>query len=331
MTDDSAGTAPAKGTESSIPASVARIRRLEQMEVERLEAKGEREERRLRHVARGKDARGNHDTVERVESWTKYPMTVLGLAWLVLLIADRSVATKGTSSTVVVSAFFAIWVLLFVEYGVRLILSPNRAQYVRQRWAEPVTVIVPFTQGWHLVGIEKVTLVLHEGALRVSTIMKHHSLFRVLIGAAGVVLLGSWLVLLFERHTPGANIHNYPNALWWALVTVTTVGYGDFFPHTEGGRIVAVVLMLVGIGLIGTLTATVASVFVKEHTDATKAEMRSGHDDLTEQITLISNQLLDIERRLGATPSELATIEQTTEAEVTGESAPDPPGGSSTT
>ena len=68
----------------------------------------------------------------------------------------------------------------------------------------------------------------------------------------------------FEQRAPGATIHNYGDALWWALVTVTTVGYGDKFPLTAGGRGVAVVLMLTGIGLIGALTATVASFFVDE-------------------------------------------------------------------
>ena len=107
-------------------------------------------------------------------------------------------------------------------------------------------------------------------------VLKHHSLFRVLIAAAGTLFLGAWLVLLFEEKAKGSNIHSYPDALWWAIVTVTTVGYGDRYPATEGGRAVAVVLMLVGIGLIGVLTATVASVFVKEHTDANRQEYQEG-------------------------------------------------------
>ena len=59
--------------------------------------------------------------------------------------------------------------------------------------------------------------------------------------------------------------------------------------------------MLVGIGLIGVLTATVASVFIKEHTDANKEEFRKGHRDLGQQLSVISDRLADVERRLGAT------------------------------
>jgi hypothetical protein len=71
-----------------------------------------------------------------------------------------------------------------------------------------------------------------------------------------------------------------------------------------------VILMLVGIGLIGVLTATVASVFIKEHTDATKEEFKKGHADLGEQLAIISGRLTDVERRLGATPDDLAGVEQ---------------------
>ncbi len=76
-------------------------------------------------------------------------------------------------------------------------------------------------------------LLVHEGELRVEAILKHHSLFRVLIAAAATLFLGAWLVLLFEENAKGSNIHNYPDALWWAIVTVTTVGYGDRFPSPK--------------------------------------------------------------------------------------------------
>ncbi len=140
-------------------------------------------------------------------------------------------------------------------------------------------------------------------------VLKHHSLFRVLIAAFATLLLGAWLVLIFEENAKASNIHSYPDALWWAIVTVTTVGYGDRYPVSAGGRIVAAVLMLVGIGLIGVLTATVASVFIKEHTDANKEELKKSHRDLGEQLAVISDRLADVERRLGASPDDMAAID----------------------
>jgi voltage-gated potassium channel len=148
----------------------------------------------------------------------------------------------------------------------------------------------------------------------VEAILKHHSLFRVLIAAAATLILGAWLVLLFEENAKGSSIHSYPDALWWAIVTVTTVGYGDRYPVTEGGRTVATILMLLGIGLIGVLTATVASVFIKEHTDANKEELRKSHADLGQQLSVISDRLTGVERRVGATAAEVAAMDAAADA-----------------
>ena len=196
-----------------------------------------------------------------------------------------------------------------MEYLVRLVISPDSRGYLKRRWVEPATVLVPALQGWHLIGIEKTTLLVHEGELRLETILKHHSLFRVLLAALATLVIGAWLVLLFEEKTRTGNIHSYPDALWWAIVTVTTVGYGDRYPVSEGGRVVAAVLMLVGIGLIGVLTATVASVFIKEHTDANKETFRQGHADLGQQLAEIRDRLADVEMRLGATPADVAAVD----------------------
>jgi voltage-gated potassium channel len=299
---------------------------LERLEQERLEEKERREEQRRRVIAGAKPSGGRHDLVDRIEQVTKYPMALLGIAWLVLAVVVLSTDVDSSASTLLVGSFFALWVIMLVEYLVRLVVTPDTPGYVRRRWVEPATVLVPPLQGWHFVGIEKMGILLHEWELRVESILKHHSLFRVLIAAVVTLFLGAWLVLLFEEKAKGSNIHDYPDALWWAVVTVTTVGYGDRYPVTEGGRVVAAILMLVGIGLIGVLTATVASVFIKEHTDANKEEFKKGHADLGQQLSVISDRLADVERRLGATSAEVAAVDAVadTEAAANGPMATDP-------
>jgi voltage-gated potassium channel len=99
---------------------------------------------------------------------------------------------------------------------------------------------------------------------------------RVSVYVSGAALmavgLGALAVLDVEQEAPGANITTGGDALWWACTTVTTVGYGDHYPVTTSGRIIAVALMLVGIALIGSLTAVIAtwlieSVEAREETD----------------------------------------------------------------
>jgi len=308
-------TVPGGTNEVKGPSSVERIRRLEKLEQERLEEQSRKDERRRQIIAGSKPSGGRHDLVDSIERVTKYPLALLGIAWLVIAIVVLTNDLNGSASTILVGSLFALWAIALAEYAIRLVITPDRRGYLKRRWVEPATVAMPPLQGWHLVGMEKMSLLVYEGELRAETVLKHHSLFRVLIAAVGTLFLGAWLVLLFEEKAKGSNIHDYPDALWWAIVTVTTVGYGDRYPVSGGGRVVAAILMLVGIGLIGVLTATVASVFIKEHTDANKEEFKKGHADLGQQLSVISDRLADVERRLGATPSEVAAVDAVADAE----------------
>jgi voltage-gated potassium channel len=320
-------TSPGEPTKAETVESraVERIRRLESAELDRIEHKVREEERRRSLVEGKKPSGGRHDRVARIEELTRFPLTVLGVVWLVLSIVVLTSSQHQGVSALFVGLLFGTWLIFLVEYVVRLFVTPDTKGYVRRRWAEPLTVLLPVLQGWHLYGVERVCLEIREFELRIETILKHHSLFRVLIAAVGTIFVGAWLVLLFESHVAGHNIKDYPDALWWAIVTVTTVGYGDKFPLSEGGRVVATVLMLVGIGLIGVLTATVASVFVKEHTDANKDEVRRSHDNIGQQLAVISGRLADIELRLGATPEQVAQLDETSIESEPDDSGADPP------
>lgn len=87
--------------------------------------------------------------------------------------------------------------------------------------------------------------------------LEGNNLFRLCIMTALVIVSGVWCISLFETNL------SLKDALWWSLVTITTVGYGDMVPVTTGGRIVAVCMMFLGIGFLGMFTANVASIFVE--------------------------------------------------------------------
>ncbi|MBC2900550.1 potassium channel family protein [Streptomyces cupreus] len=95
-------------------------------------------------------------------------------------------------------------------------------------------------------------------------------------GALGVVMLaGSWAVVAAEQGARGANLTSYPKALWWSIETATTVGYGDFYPVTFWGRVIAAVVMAVGITTYGMVTAALATWFVGREQ---KRRHRLAHD-----------------------------------------------------
>jgi voltage-gated potassium channel len=207
--------------------------------------------------------------------------------------------SSGSTSQAFVVSLFVIWLVVVLEFAFRYIFVTDRRRYLASRQIEPVLIVLPFFQVWRIVGVERASVLWGEAVERFLAILGHRGLFRVLLAAVGLLFLGAWLVLLFEKNAPQSNIHSYHDALWWAVVTVTTVGYGDRFPVSEGGRAVAVVLMLVGIGLIGVLTATVASFFVQEHTDANKDLLKASHEDLGARLDEIAGRLTRIETLLG--------------------------------
>ena len=82
--------------------------------------------------------------------------------------------------------------------------------------------------------------------------------------AVSTIFMSAFLVLEAECNVAGAKIKNAGDALWWAVTTVTTVGYGDVYPITTAGRYVGVITMFVGIAVAGSLTATMASILIRK-------------------------------------------------------------------
>jgi voltage-gated potassium channel Kch len=105
---------------------------------------------------------------------------------------------------------------------------------------------------------------------------------------------GSLAVLDAERGKPGANITTFGDALWWATTTVTTVGYGDRFPTTGQGRLIAGLLMLGGIALLGVVTASLASWLldrVREVEEESRLATRRDIHALSEQVAELKEEL----------------------------------------
>jgi voltage-gated potassium channel len=133
------------------------------------------------------------------------------------------------------------------------------------------------------------------------------NLSRFLLAAWVLVLNGAIIVYLFERHAPRSNIHTLGESLWWSAVTVTTVGYGDFFPVTTPGRITAGLIMGIGLLTLAVVTAQVASSFVTQAPGRLRRSLQA--EPVTPGVTLadLDRWLARIEQLLTATsPSERA-------------------------
>ena len=109
------------------------------------------------------------------------------------------------------------------------------------------------------------------------------------------VFVSALAMLDAERNYPDASITGFGDAMWWACTTITTVGYGDLYPVSVTGRCIAVALMLGGIALLGTITATIASWLVErvtEREEAGQAATRQQVDDLSRQVHALQTLLM---------------------------------------
>jgi len=118
--------------------------------------------------------------------------------------------------------------------------------------------------------------------------------------------LSSLAILDADRRTADSNITTFGDALWWSATTVTTVGYGDRFPVTSEGRLIAVALMIVGISLIGVITASVAAWFVSRVAASETVEVEKDMDESTDTILAslaeLKAQVTALEARLDDRP-----------------------------
>ncbi|SHN42585.1 potassium channel family protein [Cryptosporangium aurantiacum] len=160
-------------------------------------------------------------------------------------------------------ADIAIWLVFVVEYGIRLLLAPQRWTFVREHIPDLVVVLVPPLRSLRVVAalLRLLGLVSMVGRLSRQSLEVRTGTYTAIL-AIGVLFAGAVTVYDAEQADPDANIKTFPDALWWAMTTMTTVGYGDRFPVTGQGRLMAAVLMLAGIAILGIVTASIAAWFI---------------------------------------------------------------------
>lgn len=166
----------------------------------------------------------------------------------------------------------AIVGVFWVEYLARLAAATDRGAFVRANWYElpGMVPIFPSMQSWASIRVFRLLRILRVlrlvGALRrfdrfernVGRYVHQSKIGYVALLAVVVVFLCAGIVWIAEP----AEFTTFGDALWWSVVTAATVGYGDLVPETTGGRLIGVVLMVLGVGLIGTLAGTLSSFLV---------------------------------------------------------------------
>jgi voltage-gated potassium channel len=184
----------------------------------------------------------------------------------------------------------SICVFFLLEFCIRLYQAENKLAYLKWGWIDLISSIpaFPFLRAGRLFRLIRLLRVLR--AFRSTKHLtqyifrnKAYGAFTTVSVIAVVMVLFSSIAMLQVEHDPNSNIKTAEDAIWWAWVTVTTVGYGDKYPVTTEGRIIASGLMAVGVGLLGTFTGLMASWFLSEKKSREKneAEMENKAIDQT--------------------------------------------------
>jgi voltage-gated potassium channel len=186
---------------------------------------------------------------------------------------------------------WAAWAMFAVDYAARLVLSRTRWRFVRTHLLDLIVLALPLLRPLRLLRLVPLLAVLNRRAG-----MSLHGRVAAYVGGASVmvVFVAALAALDAERDAPNANITSYGDAVWWAMTTVTTVGYGDRYPVTVTGRFVAGALMLCGIALLGVVTATLASWMLARIRDIEQdaaAITRHDLETLTSEVRSLRGQL----------------------------------------
>jgi voltage-gated potassium channel len=211
------------------------------------------------------------ELLHRFEELTEWPLLLLALAMVPMLLAPLVTDVSSGTNGAIETTLWVIWGVFAVELGIRTYLSERRLNYLLRHWYDVLIVVIPFlrplrvarsARALRLLRISRVAPAFIRAWADGAHILKHRSLHLVLLSGMLAVLGCAGLVLAFERNGNGT-IDDYGTALWWAMTTVTTVGYGDTFPTTPEGKGVAIVLMLIGISFFSWITANIAAFLVE--------------------------------------------------------------------
>lgn len=198
----------------------------------------------------------------RRDAWERHtalPLVVLGIVFIVAytIYVLAPWIPRGPGSPLFI-ALIAAWVVFVVDVVVRITLTPHggRWRFIRTHPIDMLSAVIPLFRAFRVLSLLQNVPYLQRrsGAAVRANIIIYGSTYAIVF-----VYFIALATLQAERPAPGATITTFGDAIWWAIVTIATVGYGDMYPITAEGRFYAVFLMAGGVAIVGTASATIIS------------------------------------------------------------------------
>jgi voltage-gated potassium channel len=261
----------------------------------------------------------NKTAVRPARELTTYDLAIgiLAIFSLILLVLIYFVPLSSATVDVLNSLENALCIVFLFDFFRSLRLAPNKWDYFLKGggWLDllgsiPYNKLAIFRVA-RLFRVVRLLRKVSGGQLRhiITRRLAQSTLLFTLVAALLLVFAISGIVLYAEHGTPHANIKTYHDAVWWAFVTITTVGYGDYYPVTTLGESAAVILMFVGLGIIGVLSSYLATTFISfERGESERRAGENKHSDDKEHD--VDEPTTNLEAELAAMKEKLATIQQ---------------------
>jgi voltage-gated potassium channel len=211
---------------------------------------------------------------------TAYELFILGIS--ILSIVNIVLATvfefRSTYWWLVFQIDIALTLIFVIDFTYRLRTAPSKGHYFKHGGGVfDLLGCLPLLRIFRLFRISRAVRVIRQlGGPRVLRELRgdlaEGTLYLIVFLGLTTLEFVGLLELYFEQDAPGANITTGGDALWWGYVTATTVGYGDYYPVTTGGRLVGTVMLTVGVALFATFSGFLANTFLSRKADTSKAD-----------------------------------------------------------
>jgi voltage-gated potassium channel len=215
---------------------------------------------------------------------TEWPLAGAALGFLGAYAVEVLTDPTGAARVACEVVIDVTWAMFIVDYVVMLVLAEHRGRWFVRHLLDLAAIALPFLRPLRLLRLVQLFRVLQHTT---GTAVRGRVTLYVVTTTALLVFVSALAVFDVEQHAPGATITSFGDALWWAIVTITTVGYGDLTPVTVEGRLIATGVMISGIALLGVVTATIASWIIDqvghrndEAQTATRREIRELTDEI---------------------------------------------------
>lgn len=203
--------------------------------------------------------------------WLHLLVILLSVYVLVVLVVDTLVKLPIETARLLTFIDDIICVFFLFEFCLRFYQADNKLKFMQWGWIDLVSSIpaLPFLRVGRALRLVRLLRIMRafrstKHLIRYVFESRVKGTFTAVSIIAVLMILFSSIAILQVEDQPNSNIKSAEDALWWSYVTITTVGYGDKYPVTTEGRLIAAVLMTVGVGLFGTFTGFLASWFVAE-------------------------------------------------------------------